>query len=293
MQIHEPNIEKMQQEQEQEQVINSVVVINNKFVNKQNDKLLNLYKEKDELLLEMIQIMDKVKKTRILIRQEFTIKGCLVQIEKSLKRLQLEKEINKNILCRERLNYRKVDTKCKKLEKEIDKLEENMRFRNEKHLDKENRKEELILAKKRINLKTIFNKLPDDVLWYMSKFFTYETQIELLESKCKFSTRLNNLSNDLVSSFYTKVRMTHDYYSLLTPDQKTEELNETWYSIKYCGSQVARRAHFNKIMYQLKKERPATALKMLKTFAILFGSADRKYKVNEELFRKEAERGMF
>jgi hypothetical protein len=270
----------------------SVPMINEKIVKKFNKRLLKMYKEKNNIFDKMNMVLVEIGHLNTkLSKKNYTMTGSLKSIAEKAKEMLKEEKKNKYAFEFKQFQYERILERLTAKTEEIQHLEDTMRFENELIREAERKKEEMQVAKRGgINLAQLYKKIPDDVLRYMSEFLMYDTRIALLEHKYKFSILklpilLNKMSNDVLSSFYTKMYYSKENAELLPLEQANKVVESRWWSVKYGKTLSYRKIEFHKMMYRFNKESPAVAHHMMKTFAVFFQNPKQNYAVNEHVLR--------
>ena len=129
-----------------------------------------------------------------------------------------------------------------------------------------NRRLVAIDADKRISTARLL-KLPEDILFVIRSFFTYETRIELLESKYPMKPLLNKLSAFNTYSFSYYLHKRPNYLAGLTAEEAEVFVQRQWRTIPY--KHQARKAHIQMLLQKYKEIDPNEAMHILKSLIII------------------------
>ena len=139
-----------------------------------------------------------------------------------------------------------------------------------KHNNEVNRMFVACEADKRISSARLL-KLPEDVLFVIKSFFTYETRFELLEHKYPVVPRLNLLSPKNSHRFCALLHITPEYFAGITVELADMITKFNAYGLTYGipVSHAGRKQFIADLIQKYKETFPHTALKIIKTLSIL------------------------
>jgi len=146
-----------------------------------------------------------------------------------------------------------------------------------KHNNEVNRMFIACEADKRISSARLL-KLPEDVLFVIKSFFTYETRIELLEHKYPTVPRLNLLSAKNTHQFCALLHLTPEYFAGITVEWADMITKFNAYGLTYGipASHSGRKKFIIDLIQKYKETFPHAALKIVKTLSILIKTKKEK-----------------
>ena len=120
-------------------------------------------------------------------------------------------------------------------------------------------------ADKRISSARLL-KLPEDILFVIKSFFTYETRIELLETKYPLMPRLNKLSPRNTSELICCMHKRPNYLAKATAE--TAERLIRWPYACVPTSHLKRKEYILSMLQKYKIHCPVEAIHLIKTVAL-------------------------
>ena len=133
------------------------------------------------------------------------------------------------------------------------------------HLEAVNRCFVATDADKRISSAQLLN-LPEDILFVIKSFFTYETRIELLETKYPLMPRLNKLSPRNTSELICCMHKRPNYLAKATAE--TAERLIRWPYACVPTSHLKRKEYILSMLQKYKIHCPAEAIHLIKTVVL-------------------------
>jgi chromosome segregation ATPase len=174
------------------------------------------------------------------------------------------------------IKYRNSQIFTKRNKEEIENIEKIETIKQEvatnERKEKTEKKQQVKENKKNTVLKRI-EVLPDELKRYIQSYLTYQTQIEVLETKYKIQQIIKNMRYN-TDVLLRKMCTSPEYFSTLSAEEALTQTFVPGVPFKpyyICKGAQERKMKIQQVLQKMKAQCPAFALKTIKILAIMLG----------------------